>query len=128
MSAIGGKADMGSCSAHVRFRGVKRTCLFALHVSAFDSKRTSFILSALNENRATLLPTRLAEARWELLRVPAIRGEVRMEVPAKKISRHAQPLSERQNLQTDIPLPALPRRLAMWLGEDFRASPTRPCG
>ena len=35
MSAIG-LADIASCTAHVRFRGVKRTCLFALHLSAFD--------------------------------------------------------------------------------------------
>ena len=34
-------ADIGLCAAHVRF-GVKRTCHFALHMSAFDPKRTFF--------------------------------------------------------------------------------------
>ena len=35
------KADIPSCTAHVRFSGVKRTWLFALRMSAFDPKRTS---------------------------------------------------------------------------------------
>src|SRR5262245_5398870 len=42
MSAFGGKADMTVCgSSHSRsLLGVKRTCPFALHMSAFDPKRT----------------------------------------------------------------------------------------
>jgi len=38
------KADMGLCAANVRFSGVKRTCRFALHMSAFDPKRTSALI------------------------------------------------------------------------------------
>jgi hypothetical protein len=34
------KADIPSCTAHVRFWGVERTCLFALQLSANDPKRT----------------------------------------------------------------------------------------
>jgi len=39
------KADIPSCTAHVRFWGVKRTWPFALHMSAFDPKRTSGAIS-----------------------------------------------------------------------------------
>jgi hypothetical protein len=35
------KVDIGYRTADVRFRGVKQTCLFALHVSADDPKRDS---------------------------------------------------------------------------------------
>ena len=36
------KADIGYCTAHVRFRGgVKRTWRVALHMSVFDPKQTS---------------------------------------------------------------------------------------
>src|SRR5262249_46037284 len=43
MSAIGGKADMTVCGSPLSrsLLGVKRTCLFAPHMSAFDPKRTS---------------------------------------------------------------------------------------
>jgi hypothetical protein len=42
MSAFGGKADMALCgnSLSRSLLGVKRTCLIALHMSAFDPKRT----------------------------------------------------------------------------------------
>src|SRR5262249_10172350 len=36
------KADMGECTAHVRFWG-KRTCPVAARMSAFDPKRTSLL-------------------------------------------------------------------------------------
>ena len=40
---LGGKADMTVCASPLSqsLSGVKRTCLFALHMSAFDPKRTS---------------------------------------------------------------------------------------
>ena len=43
MSAFGGKADMTVCGSPLSWSllGVKRTCLFASHMSAFDPKRTS---------------------------------------------------------------------------------------
>jgi len=43
MSAFGGKADMtlGHMSAFAVAIGCKRTCPFALHMSANDPKRTS---------------------------------------------------------------------------------------
>src|SRR5262245_13036547 len=43
MSAFGGKADMsiGTCPLFRSLLGVKRTCVAALHESAFDPKRTS---------------------------------------------------------------------------------------
>jgi len=42
MSAFGGEADMTLCrNSHLRsLLGAKRTCPFALHMSAFDPKRT----------------------------------------------------------------------------------------
>jgi hypothetical protein len=42
MSAIGGKADMAVCENPLlrSLLGVKRTCVFAAHKSAFDPKRT----------------------------------------------------------------------------------------
>jgi len=42
MSAFGGKADMTVCGNPLSrsLLGVKRTCRFALHMSAFDPKRT----------------------------------------------------------------------------------------
>ena len=42
MSAFGGKADMTHCESPLSrtLLGVKQTWLFALHVSAFDPKRT----------------------------------------------------------------------------------------
>src|SRR5262245_3690674 len=40
MSAFKGKADMAFCEkSHGRLSGVKRTCRFALHVSACNPKR-----------------------------------------------------------------------------------------
>ena len=39
------KADIGLCTAHVRFRGVKRTWLSRGKMSAFDPKRTLPALS-----------------------------------------------------------------------------------
>src|SRR5262249_30057114 len=44
MSAFGGKADMTICRCLLSrsLLGVKRTCVAALHESAFDPKRTSF--------------------------------------------------------------------------------------
>jgi hypothetical protein len=43
MSAFGGKADMALCGNSLlrSLLGVKRTCPFALHMSANDPKRTS---------------------------------------------------------------------------------------
>src|SRR5262249_6086218 len=43
MSAFGGKADMTVCGCLLSrsLLGVKRTCRFAPHMSAFDPKRTS---------------------------------------------------------------------------------------
>ena len=43
MSAFGGKADMAVCENPLlrSLLGVKRTCRFALQMSAFDPKRTS---------------------------------------------------------------------------------------
>ena len=43
MSAFGGKADITVCGNPLSrsLSGVKRTCPFALHMSAFDPKRTS---------------------------------------------------------------------------------------
>src|SRR5262245_26122938 len=43
MSAFGGKADMAFCgfSLSRSLLGVKQTCRFAAHMSAFDPKRTS---------------------------------------------------------------------------------------
>jgi hypothetical protein len=43
MSAFGGKADMTLCGNPLlrSLLGVKRTSLFAAHMSAFDPKRTS---------------------------------------------------------------------------------------
>src|SRR5262249_37045206 len=40
--AFGGKADMTVCGGPLSrsLSGVKRTCAFALHISAFDPKRT----------------------------------------------------------------------------------------
>src|SRR6516165_665578 len=45
MSAFGGKADMPVCESPLSrsLLGVKRTCLSALHMSAFDPKRTSAV-------------------------------------------------------------------------------------
>jgi hypothetical protein len=42
MSAFGGKADMTACGNPLlrSLLGAKRTCLFALHMSANDPKRT----------------------------------------------------------------------------------------
>src|SRR5215471_2374682 len=42
MSAFGGKADMSFCGSPLlrSLLGVKRTCSCALHMSAFDPKRT----------------------------------------------------------------------------------------
>jgi hypothetical protein len=42
MSAFGGKADMTVCGNTLlqSLLGVKRTCVFALHMSAFDPMRT----------------------------------------------------------------------------------------
>jgi len=42
MSAFGGKADMTVCGKSLSrsLLGVKRTCRFPLHMSAFDPKRT----------------------------------------------------------------------------------------
>src|SRR5512143_2373857 len=42
MSALGGKADLTVCGNPLlrSLLGVKRTCLFASHMSAFDPKRT----------------------------------------------------------------------------------------
>src|SRR6516164_9783548 len=47
MSAFGGKADMTVCGSPLSrsLFGAKRTCLFALHMSAFDPKRTLAPLS-----------------------------------------------------------------------------------
>src|SRR5262249_6216789 len=60
MSALEGKADMTfrganvadipSCTAHVRFWGVKRTSLFAPHMSAYDPKRTSQFTAFMADN------------------------------------------------------------------------------
>jgi hypothetical protein len=46
MSAFWGKADMtlGRCLLLRSLLGVKRTSLFAAHMSAFDPKRTSELL------------------------------------------------------------------------------------
>src|SRR5262245_65712589 len=43
MSAFGGKADMTLCGNPLlrSLLGAKRTCRFALHMSAYDPKRTS---------------------------------------------------------------------------------------
>src|SRR5262245_19299892 len=43
MSAFGSKADMtfAACPLSRSLFGVKRTCLFAAHMSAYDPKRTS---------------------------------------------------------------------------------------
>jgi hypothetical protein len=43
MSAFGGKADMATCGCPLlrSLLGVKRTCLFAMYMSAYDPKRTS---------------------------------------------------------------------------------------
>jgi hypothetical protein len=43
MSAFGGKADMALCGNSLlrSLLGVKRTCVFAAHMSAFDPKQTS---------------------------------------------------------------------------------------
>src|SRR5262245_17908642 len=45
MSAFMGKADMTiwACLLLRSLLGVKRTCLFAMHMSAFDPKRTSAV-------------------------------------------------------------------------------------
>src|SRR5215510_6407067 len=45
MSAFEGKADMTVCGSPLSrsLLGVKRTCLFARHMSAFDPKRTSCV-------------------------------------------------------------------------------------
>src|SRR5262249_34559966 len=45
MSAFGGTADMTVCGCPLSrsLLGAKRTCLFALHMSAFDPKRTSCV-------------------------------------------------------------------------------------
>ena len=64
MSAFGGEADMTGCRSPLSrsLLGVKRTCLVALHESAFDPKRTSlarlsrpFATSALLERVAELM-------------------------------------------------------------------------
>ena len=49
MTAFAGKADMavGACLLSWSLLGVKRTCLFALHMSAFDPKRTFADLTSL---------------------------------------------------------------------------------
>ena len=51
MSAFGGKADMTSCGNPLSrsLFGVKRTCPFALHMSAFDPKRTSQVLHVYSQ-------------------------------------------------------------------------------
>ena len=56
MSAFGGKADMTiwACLLLRSLLGVKRTWVGALHMSAFDPKRTSGGRYALGPNRLTL--------------------------------------------------------------------------
>src|SRR5215470_4044688 len=55
MSAFGGKADMTVCGSPLSrsLLGVKRTCRFALHMSAYDLKRTllAFCLSDYRDHR-----------------------------------------------------------------------------
>ena len=52
MAVFWHKADIPSCTAHVRFRGVERTCPFAPHMSAFDPKRTFRKQPGHNHDRA----------------------------------------------------------------------------
>jgi hypothetical protein len=49
MSACAGKADMTVCGSPLSrsLLGVKRTCRFALHESAYDPKRTLVVLASV---------------------------------------------------------------------------------
>src|SRR5262245_34066843 len=67
MSAIGCKADMAFCGNSLlrSLLGAKRTCHFALHMSAYDPKRTLARLSRpLSEHYGGLI-------RWLLLSLGA---------------------------------------------------------
>ena len=55
MSAIG--TDIALTAIDVRFWGVKRTCRFALHMSAYDPKRT-----LIRHNATEYLARRLGNA------------------------------------------------------------------
>src|SRR5512132_2964464 len=56
MSAFGGKADMTVCGNPLSrsLSGVKRTCPFALHMSANDPKRTCPLVQLDHERRVGL--------------------------------------------------------------------------
>src|SRR5262245_34342298 len=60
MSAFGGKPDSTFCrnSLSRSLLGLKRTCLFALHMSAFDPKRTSIDISQSPHLRKKSAPTK----------------------------------------------------------------------
>jgi len=55
MSAFGGKADMTLRGNPLSrsLLGVKRTCRFALHMSAYDPKRTYLLLVSLGATNGT---------------------------------------------------------------------------
>jgi hypothetical protein len=66
MSAFGGKADMQfyGCLLLRSLLGVKRTSLVALHMSAFDPKRTSAAgLIQINANPPTWVKFQIRAAR-----------------------------------------------------------------
>src|SRR5262245_1943929 len=74
MCAFGGKADMTFCGCPLlrSLLGVKRTSLFAAHMSAFDPKRTlrqfgTFHCSGLSDYAALVLSL---EADDEAARIP----------------------------------------------------------
>jgi ABC-type uncharacterized transport system substrate-binding protein len=77
MSAFGGKADMTLCGNPLSrsLLGVKRTCRFALHMSAFDPKRTSadvnrpFKVSVLAGTMINRKPRRAAMRRREFIKL-----------------------------------------------------------
>jgi hypothetical protein len=65
MPALGGKTDMTVCGkfAFAVAIGAKRTCPFALHMSAFDPNRTSQCIQVLPER-----------SDWRQIRVQFIRA------------------------------------------------------
>src|SRR5262245_29626542 len=71
MSAFGGKADMAVCGSPLSrlLLGVKRTCLCALYMSAYDPKRTSSDILPADRVRSTATQTSGDELPLEPLEI-----------------------------------------------------------
>ena len=115
MSAFGGKADMPYCGAHVCFRGkadmtywgntlsrsllgVKRTWLFAPHMSAYDPKRTSTSSLKVVHFEQTHRPDRLTLS-VEPKEIPALVGSGNGELATKRLNH---PMSSHANYDRAI--------------------------